>query len=185
MPTHVALLRGVNVGRANRIAMADLRAVVESLGHTDVATYIQSGNVVFNAGRATAATLAAALERAIAEQTGITCAVVVLSAGRLATVIADNPYPDEDNGKSLHVGFGQEPLTAAERTQVERAVERATTKGSPDEAAVVGGTLYLHTPGGLGRSVLAAELASRKGPDRTTMRNWTTVMRLDGMLRAD
>lgn len=182
MPNHIALLRGVNVGRANRIAMPDLRAVVQSLGHTEVATYIQSGNVVFSAGRAKVATLAADLERAVADQTGITCAVVVLTVSRLDAVIADNPYPDEDNGKFLHVGFGQEPLTAAERTQVERAVERATAKGSPDEASVVGGTLYLHTPDGLGRSVLAAELTSRKGPDRTTMRNWTTVMRLHAML---
>jgi len=183
VPTHVALLRGVNVGRANGIAMADLRAVVESLGHTDVATYIQSGNAVFTARPATAGTLAADLERAIAEQVGITCAVVVLSAGKLATVIADNPYAGETNGKFLHVAFGQEALTAAERAHVERAVERATAKGSPDEATVVRGTMYLHTPEGLGRSILAAELNSRKGPDRTTMRNWTTVTKLQAMLR--
>jgi len=68
MPTHVALLRGINVGGRNRVAMADLHEVVPGLGHTEVATYIQSGNVVFTSEEADTATIAAALERAIAEQ---------------------------------------------------------------------------------------------------------------------
>ena len=66
MPTHVALLRGFNVRGNNKIAMADLREVVTSLGHTDVATYIQSGNIVFSAPGADAAALASGLEQAIA-----------------------------------------------------------------------------------------------------------------------
>jgi len=67
MPTRVALLRGIRVGGRNRVAMADLREVVLGLGHTEVATYIQSGNVVFTSEEADTATIAAALERAIAE----------------------------------------------------------------------------------------------------------------------
>jgi len=67
MPTRVALLRGINVGGRNRVAMADPREVVPGLGHTEVATYIQSGNVVFTSEEAETATIAAALERAIAE----------------------------------------------------------------------------------------------------------------------
>ena len=61
MPTHVALLRGINVGGRNRVAMAALREVVEGLGHTEVATYIQSGNVVFTSEAADPGTLAGAL----------------------------------------------------------------------------------------------------------------------------
>jgi uncharacterized protein (DUF1697 family) len=67
MPTHIALLRGINVGGRNRVAMADLRTVVLGLGYTDVATYIQSGNVVFTGEEAETAMIAAALERAIAD----------------------------------------------------------------------------------------------------------------------
>ena len=66
MRTHVALLRGINVGGRNRVAMADLRHVVESLGHGDVATYIQSGNVVFASREDDTAAMAEALERSIA-----------------------------------------------------------------------------------------------------------------------
>ena len=97
MPTHIALLRGINVGGRNRVAMAGLREVVTSLGHTDVATYIQSGNVVFTSKEADTRVLAAALERAVAEALGVRPRVVVLSRNELSQVIADNPYPDETN----------------------------------------------------------------------------------------
>ena len=105
VPTHVALLRGINVGGRNRVAMTDLRAVVISLGHTDVATYIQSGNVVFSSGEPDTAAIAAALERAIAEGLAVAPRVVVLSREELSQVVADNPYPDETNPRYLHAAF--------------------------------------------------------------------------------
>lgn len=71
MPTHVALLRGVNVGGRNKVPMADLRKVLTSLGYTDVATYVQSGNAVFTTERTDTGALAAAIERAIAENVGV------------------------------------------------------------------------------------------------------------------
>ena len=70
MATHIALLRGINVGGRNKVSMADLRAVVAGLGHTEVATYIQSGNVVFTSGEADTEALAAALEECHREQPG-------------------------------------------------------------------------------------------------------------------
>jgi hypothetical protein len=97
MPTHVALLRGINVGGRNRVAMADLREVVLGLGHTEVATYIQSGNVVFTSEEADTARIAAALERAIAEPLGVQPKVIVLTRAELAQVVADNPFPDGPN----------------------------------------------------------------------------------------
>lgn len=117
MPTHIALLRGINVGGRNRVAMAGLCQVVLGLGYTDVATYIQSSNVVFASEEADTAMIAAALERAIAEHLGVRPKVVVLTRAELARVVADNP-------------------------------------------------LFLHTPGGLGRSELAAQLL-RLGGSRT------------------
>ena len=106
---HVALLRGINVGRAKRVAMADLRGIVESLGHRDVATYVQSGNVVLTAAddHAEPAALASALERAIAAGSDVRPDVVVLTRDALARVVANNPYADEDDPKHVHVAFQQ------------------------------------------------------------------------------
>ena len=172
MPSHVALLRGINVGGRSRVAMADLREVVASLGYEDAATYVQSGNVVFTAE----APDAAALEAAIAERLGVSPAVVVLSRKELEAVVAGNPWPDERDGKHLHVVFtGGEP----DAKIVTAAQEKAA---GGDEARIVDGTLYMHTPNGLGRSKLAAEL-SRRGPKDGTARNWTTVTKLLAMLK--
>ena len=174
MPTHVALLRGINVGGRSKVAMADLRSLVESLGYGDVATYVQSGNVVFTAsGTPDAAALSAAIE----ERLGVSSAVVVLSRDELARVVDANPFPDEKDGKHLHAVFSAgEPDAAV----VAAANEKAA---GGDEARIVGGTLYMHTPNGLGRSKLAADL-SRRGPEDGTARNWTTVTRLLAMLSA-
>ena len=105
MPTHVALLRGINLGPHKRVAMPALRTLVESLGHTDVATYIASGNVVFTASGSTTTTLAGDLEKAIADELGVTCRVVVLTSAELAKAVADNPYPDEPDPKRVHAFF--------------------------------------------------------------------------------
>ncbi len=185
VPTHVALLRGINVGGRNRVAMADLREVVTSLGHTEVATYIQSGNVVFTSKEADTMALAAALERAIAGALTVRPRVVVLSRNGLAQVIADNPFPDETNPQCLHTAFGSEELGPGEVTAVAVALQRAREKGSRDEAQVVGRTLFLRTPDGLGRSKLAAQLArpggALAGLASATMRNWATVRKLLAM----
>ncbi len=179
MPTHVALLRGINVGGRNRVAMAALREVVEGLGHTEVATYIQSGNVVFTSEEADSATLAGALERAIGDRLGVRPRVVVLSREELARVAADNPFPDEPNPRLVHAVFRNGPLSPEELAAVDAAQERARELGSRDEARVVGTTLYLHTPDGFGRSELAVQL-NKAGSAGTaaTARNWATVRKL-------
>src|SRR5579862_6190045 len=88
VPTHVALLRGINVGGQSRVAMSDLREIVASLGHDDVATYIQSGNVVFSSPSADVTRLADDLEEAISGRLGLRPAVVVLTRDGLAQAIA-------------------------------------------------------------------------------------------------
>src|ERR1700745_1116088 len=105
MASHVALLRGINVGGRNKVPMADLREVATSLGHTGVSTYIQSGNVLFSTAEDDTEKLAAALESAIEESFGIWSSVVVLSGDELARVLAANPYPDEPNPRMVHVVF--------------------------------------------------------------------------------
>jgi uncharacterized protein (DUF1697 family) len=183
VPTHVALLRGINVGSHHRIAMPALREAVSALGHTEVSTYIASGNVLFTPHRKAAPTrLADQLERAIDEAFGIRPRVAVLSREDLARMVKRNPYRDESNPKLVHaIVFGDAPDREM-KAFVGTALETARDKGSPDEATFVGDVLYLHTPAGLGRSELAAQLGKARGPLSSkgsgTARNWSTVAKL-------
>jgi uncharacterized protein (DUF1697 family) len=184
VPRYLALLRGINVGGRNKVAMPDLRLVATDLGYTNVATYIQSGNLLFSSDGTNTAEHARALERAIAERLHVRPAVVVISATQLARTIADNPFPDEANDRCLHAVFHAAEPGAAELTRITELVGRTRAKGSSDDAVVVGRTLFLHTPDGFGRSDLAARLISGSGSATPagTARNWATVTRLMAML---
>ena len=185
MPRYVALLRGINVGRRNRVAMADLRRLAEELGHTEVATYIQSGNVLFTSPDTDCDLLADAFEQTIAENLTVRPAVVVLSRADLAQVVADNPFPGEADPRCLHAVFRRTELAPDAVAAVEEAQRRALAKGSRDQALPVGRALFLRTPDGLGRSELAVQLARAKGQADGTARNWATVNKLMSMLDAD
>jgi uncharacterized protein (DUF1697 family) len=189
MPTHVALLRGINVGGRNKVAMANLRQVVASLGHADVATYIQSGNVVFSTAETDTAALAEALEQAIAAALGVRVRVVVVSREELAQVMRDNPYSDEPNPKAVHavfLGAAPGPEVADSVADAQRQAEQK--QGTRDTAQVIGRTIFLHTPDGFGRSELAALITSggrgRAGDPAGTARNWATVTKLLAMCDA-
>src|SRR6266516_1898324 len=154
MASHVALLRGINVGGRNKVPMADLREVMTSLGHTGVSTYIQSGNVLFSTAEEDTAKLAAALESAIEDRFGIWSSVVVLSRDELARVLAANPYPDEPNPRMVHVVFLNTELPESVLTRISAAESAAAAKGSRDTVQVAGQAagqaLFLHTPDGFG-----------------------------------
>jgi uncharacterized protein (DUF1697 family) len=190
VPTHVALLRGVNNLGGKMVSMAELREVVTSLGHTDVMTYIQSGNVVFTArlmasrtpGCTDTAALAAELERAIADSIGVRARAVVLLREELARCVRDNPYPDETDPKLLHAVFLPDVPGSGLADWVADAERQVRAKGSRDEALLLGRTVYLHTPDGYPRSDLRRFLARVGGPTSAavagTARNWATVSRL-------
>jgi uncharacterized protein (DUF1697 family) len=195
VPTHVALLRGVNNLGGKKVAMAELREVATSLGHTDVMTYIQSGNVLFTprpaggtagrtgtAGRADTAALAAELEQAIAGRTGVQARAVVLSRGELARCVHDNPYPGQTDPRLLHAVFLPEVPGPALAAWVADAERQVRANGSRDEAQVLGRTVYLHTPDGYPPSELRRVLARAGGPTSAalagTARNWATVSKL-------
>jgi uncharacterized protein (DUF1697 family) len=182
VPTHVALLRGINVGGHNRVPMPELRTLMAGLGHADVATYIQSGNAVFTSKEKDTTKLADQLEQAIADQLSVNCGVVVITKDELQRVIDDNPFPGEDNPKALHAVFRRAELTADEQAKVAQAAEKAKAKGCQDEAVIVGRTMFLHTPDGLGRSELSAQLARTAASKTGTARNWATVHKLRSML---
>jgi uncharacterized protein (DUF1697 family) len=183
MATHVALLRGINVGGRNKVPMAELRDVVTSLGHTGVTTYIQSGNVLFTTSEDDPAKLAAALEAAIAEAFGVRSPVVVLSREDLARVLDTNPHPEEPNPKLVHVVFlnAEPPPDVLDR--IKAAQSAAAAKGSADTVTAIGPALFLHTPDGFGTSELAQVVlrilgAPAKNGVTATARNWSTSTKL-------
>jgi uncharacterized protein (DUF1697 family) len=179
MATHVALLRGINVGGRNKVAMPALREVVSSLGHAGVSTYIQSGNVLFSTAHTDAAALAEALEGAIEGAFGIAVSVVVLSGDELAAILRGNPYPDEPDPRRVHVVFlnAEPPRDLLDR--IAKAQEAAAAKGSRDTITAAGRVLYLHTPDGYGNSELAQTLFRIAGPKgKATARNWATATKL-------
>ncbi len=172
MPSYVALLRGINVGGNRTIKMSDLRAVFLAAGARDVATYIQSGNVVFAHAARSEPALAAELEKRIATAAGFQVPVILRSAGQLARVIEDSPFPDADPDH-LHVAF----LAARPPSNVPTIDARAF---APERCAVVGRDLYLYLPNGMGRSKLAAAVLARPKTIGAsgTARNWRTVLKL-------
>jgi uncharacterized protein (DUF1697 family) len=186
MASHVALLRGINVGGRNKVPMAELREVVASLGHTGVATYIQSGNVLFSTAETDNVKLAAALESAIEDRFGLWSSVVVLSRDKLAEVLDANPYPGEPNPRLVHVVFLKADPPPDVLDRIAAAVSAAAAKGSRDTVQAAGAALYLHTPDGYGKSELAQNLLRILAPPAkqkkqglgATARNWATATKL-------
>jgi uncharacterized protein (DUF1697 family) len=184
VPTHVALLRAVNVGGV-KVTMTELRALAESLGHRDVATYIQSGNLLFTPGPGSgdAASLAAALSAAIEDSLHVRSAVIVLSRDELAEVARANPYPVAPEPRFVHVVFLPAELDDSAAATVAAIVGRY---GGTDKATLRGRALYLHTPAGYGTSELAKALLGKRSPVAAgTARNWSTVTKLLELCGAD
>ena len=171
----VALLRAVNVGGRGALPMALLRDICVGAGCTDVATYIQSGNVVLSS-TLDEARLRGALEKAIADQAGVTTEVMIRTAAEMEQVVESLPYPDADP-RHLHVGFLQQ-VPGADQAQAVGDIAM-----QPEEATVAGRQVYLLLPDGIGRSKLPAAVARRLGGPSTTVRNWRTVTKLRDLAR--
>ncbi|HZO62398.1 MAG TPA: DUF1697 domain-containing protein [Gaiellaceae bacterium] len=170
--TYAALLRGINLGAHNRIAMADLRALVEGLGAEDVQSYVQSGNVVLRSSE-TAAVLARRIESAVSRSLGLEVTVVVRTGRRLARIVAANPFAGPEVAPTaLHVAFlASRPAPAA-------VAELARRDFGQDRFEVAGEDVYLLYPGGAGRTKLSNTALERHLGVRATMRNWRTVTAL-------
>jgi len=174
--THVALLRGINVGKAKRVSMAELKALVEGLGYREVRTLLNSGNVVFTAPRVAPATAAARIEAAIAEQLGVTSRVTVLAAAELAAAVAGNPLAAADRNPSrLLVSVLADP---ANRRRLEPLMGE---DWSPEALALGSRAAYLWCPEGVLAS-RAAEAIGRALGDAVTTRNWATMTKLAALL---
>ena len=174
MTTYISILRGINIAGKNKVVMADLKTLYESLGFEDVATYIQSGNVVFKGPAANPSRLAKSLEDVFAGHFNFPIRVLVLTEDELRKVINANPYA-QDPGKDaafFHVTFlGAVPSNSS--------IEKAQSiEAEEDDIQFIGQAAYLYCPNGCGRSKLTNNVLEAKLKVPATTRNWRTVNKL-------
>lgn len=175
---HIALIRGINVGPAKRVAMADLRALVEDLGYSDVRTLLNSGNVVFTAPRAQTAKAAAAIEKALAGRLGVSARTIVLSGRQLRETVEENPLLEiSDNPSRLMVAFLADPGAGLKR------LEPLLKENWFPEALSLGKRVaFIWMPAGVRASRLNQEVA-RVLDDSFTVRNWATVLKIYNLVK--
>jgi uncharacterized protein (DUF1697 family) len=172
MGTHVALLRGINVGGRNVVPMAELRTALAELGLENVRTLIQSGNVVFESS--SKAGLAERIAGAVDDAFGVRPGVVLRTPAELEDVVRSSPFADT---AKLHVVF----LEKAPRAAAARALD--PDRSPPDAFALVRRDLYVHLPSGAGRTKLTIGYVERTLGVRGTQRNWKTVLGLVALAR--
>ena len=170
MARYIALLRGINVGRNNRIAMADLRELLNGLGYSDVATLLQSGNAVFTASGRTGP-IEKAIERAITDRYQFDVRVLIRTKAELAAAIAANPLP-VPNGSRFLVSFLDRDPAASRVRHLDPA------EFEPERFAFGSKVLYVWCANGIADSVLLPALSDQKLDVVATARNWNTVTRL-------
>ncbi len=171
--THVALLRGINVGGKNKLPMKELTAMFVDAGCSDVRTYIQSGNVVFRPGSALGEEVSSLISESILSRFGYRVPVVIRSAAELQQVVEANPFVETGaEADKLHVVFLAETPDEAD------AQGLAPDRSPGDEFAVLGREIYLHCPNGFAGTKLTNSYFETRLSTTSTTRNWKTVLRL-------
>lgn len=169
MKTHIAFLRGINVGGKNRLPMRELVELLHTLGLDNISTYIQSGNVVFQSQKGDQAGLAQRIQAAIHEGHGFTPPIVLLGLKELERAVSSNPFPGvESDHKALHLFF----LASKPENPDLKMLSRL--KRSSESFEHRGKVFYLHAPEGIGGSKLAARVERSLGVTATA-RNWRSV----------
>lgn len=178
MQTFVALLRGINVGKANRISMAELRALLIAQGYSEVATHLNSGNIVFRAKNGLPSKHAGAISNAIFKKFNLQIPVIVKSAQELAAIIKENPIDaSEVDHSQLLVAFVQETSALLGLSSIESLV------ALPEQFITGNSAAYLHCSAGILESKAAKALLGKAGK-ATTTRNWATVLKLQALAGA-
>ena len=179
MPVHIAMLRGINIGPHKRIKMERLRTSFEELGFESVQTYIQSGNVVFKAAKASVSSLCKKIEEKLLDDFGFSVSVILRTREDMEKIIRGNPLLTEKgvDPAKLHVAFLSESPTPAALAKLQ-----ALTL-PPDRARCLGKELHLCFPNGVSGSSLWKHPLDRVLSVVTTMRNWNTVNQLCAMAK--
>ena len=172
MATWIVLLRGVNVGGANRLAMADLRALMGSLGHTSVSTYIQSGNIVLTSARSNRASLAAEICAGIERAHRLSVSAVLRTPEELREALATNPFTTEPEGTKVLITFLSDVPATDDVAKLER------DRFVPDRFELLGSEIFMHYPNGAGRSKMTLDYFEKRLGLRGTARNLNTVSKL-------
>jgi len=177
MPIYISMLRGINVGGHKRIKMDRLRESFEALGFERVKTYIQSGNVVFQAGKISISGLSGKIEERILSDFGFSVSVISRTSDEMGKLIADNPFLKERgiDLEKLHVTF----LSAAPAPAALKKLADLTV--APDRFHCFGKQIYFHLPNGVSGSVLMKSPVDRVLAVVPTTRNWRTVNQLYAM----
>ncbi len=174
--TSVALIRGINVGRAKRVAMADLRRLVEGLGYGDVRTILNSGNVIFPVPPTLRGNAATCIEDAVAARLGVTARVIILTAAEVAAIVNKNPLRHiADNPSRLLVAVLATPGDRRRLTSLTR------DRWTPEAFALGARVAYLWCPAGIIKSPLGAAVGRVLG-DAVTMRNMATMTKLHAIV---
>ena len=177
MKRHVALLRGVNVGRAKRIAMADLRKILAGLGYLNVRTLLNSGNAVFDARTGSPEAHAQNIRAALFNELDVDAKVVAKSATEFARAVAEIPMlQGEKDPSRFLVVFTQQSSTLAALAPLSKAT------WFPEALAVGRNAAYMWCPGGIVESKVA-QAVNRALGENATARNWSTVLKLGALLR--
>lgn len=173
--TYVALFRGINVGRAKRVAMADLRTLFQDLGYAGVRTLLNSGNVVFTAPDTVPDRAAARIGEAVAARLGVSAQVLVIPAAEFDAIVRENPLlPVAADPSRLLVAVLANP---ADRARLEPL---AAQDWSPEALALGHRAAYLWCPAGFMGSRLREAVDAALG-DAVTTRNWATVTKLQAL----
>jgi uncharacterized protein (DUF1697 family) len=172
----IALLRGINVGGTRKVPMEELRAVAKKIGLSDIATYIQSGNLLFTCKSIDE--VGSRLEKAIEKHFGFAVPIIVRTAAQWAHYASGSPFADaqEERPNLLHIALASVAPSPA-------ALELLTSRAAPEErVAVDRDALWIDYSSGVARSKLTPALLDRAVGATVTARNWKTVLKLQEML---
>ena len=178
MPAFVALLRAVNLGPHNKIAMAELKALAEACGFGGCKTLLQSGNLVFEAKGKASPALEKLLEATLAKELGLKTPVVVRSADEWRAALAANPFPKQAKSDPSHL------LVMPLKVSCDKSAVAELAKVIPgrEQVKLSGQQLYLVYPDGIGESKLTAALIEKKLGVAGTARNWNTAQKIAALL---
>jgi uncharacterized protein (DUF1697 family) len=176
VPQFVVLLRGVNVGKGNRVPMAAFRELLESEGLSDVKTLLNSGNAVFRSSKRSAANHASNIAARLQESLEVRVLVVVMSSAEFLAAVTENPFVvPEDHHSRFLVAFAQSKAAIQALSALSPMVE------PPERLHVGSRAAYLHCARGILESKVAGGLVGKRDRDITT-RNWATILKLKVMV---
>lgn len=178
MPRFVVLLRGINVGKAKRVPMAEFRALLEGQGFTEIQTLLNSGNAVFSSTGRSALAHAGSIAASLVERFEFEVPVVVKTSSEFVSTVAECPFAAgaEDHSRLLVV-FTQKRKALVSLSSLAPLVQ------PPEQFAIGKHAAHLHCAGGILESKLAKALLAKSG-NIATSRNWATVLKINGLLRA-